>query len=159
MRSRVQGKRRELEANSSHMPFVGNREVCSQWVFGLRCPLVAISFPEVDSGDIPESQDAKMDRGVLWVEISILSLKMLDMECQIWENTSKLFQKPRFTHLLTDQPWFALPTETCSCLHVSTLFSIYKDIQLGFSFIVKTLGNKPLWLYILGNADTTDEFL
>ena len=34
----------------------------------------------------------------------------------------KIRQKPWFTHLLTDQPWFALPTETCNCLHVSTLF-------------------------------------
>ena len=23
------------------------------------------------------------------------------------------FQKPQFAHLLTEQPWFALPTETC----------------------------------------------
>ena len=34
----------------------------------------------------------------------------------------KIRQTPWFTHLLTDQPWFALPTETCNCLHVSTLF-------------------------------------
>ena len=54
------------------------------------------------------------------------------------------FQKPEFTHLLTDQPWFALPTETCNCLHVSTLFSFHKDVQLGFSLKFKTLGNGPL---------------
>ena len=49
-----------------------------------------------------------------------------------------------FAHLLIDQSWFALPTEMCSCLHVSTLFSIYKDIQLGIPLKVKTLGNGPL---------------
>ena len=26
----------------------------------------------------------------------------------------RAFQKPQVAHLLTDQPWFALPTETCS---------------------------------------------
>ena len=36
-------------------------------------------FLEVESGGGPETQDAKMVRGVHWVEISILSLKMLDI--------------------------------------------------------------------------------
>ena len=35
-------------------------------------------FPEAESGGGPENQDEKMDRGVHWVEISILLLKMFD---------------------------------------------------------------------------------
>ena len=46
---------------------------------------------ELDGG--PENQDEKIDLGVHWVEILTLSLKMLDMECQIRENTSKLLSK------------------------------------------------------------------
>ena len=47
-------------------------------------------FLGVKSGGGPENQDEKMDRGVLWLEISILSLKMLNVECRTWENASKL---------------------------------------------------------------------
>ena len=41
----------------------------------------------------PEIQDEKIDLGVHRVEILTLSLKVLDMECQIRENTSKLLSK------------------------------------------------------------------
>ena len=102
--------------------------------FGMWMTIGRSGFLGVESGGGPENQDEKMDRGYEKISDMMKYVKIV----------FTAFQKPQFAHLFIEQPWFALPTETCSCLHVSTMFSIYKDIQLGFSLKVKPLGNGPL---------------
>jgi len=47
--------------------------------FGMWMTIGRSGFLGVESGGGPENQDENMDRGVHWVEISTLSLKILDM--------------------------------------------------------------------------------
>ena len=63
---------------------------------GLWTPMIIgrSKFLGVESGGGPENHDEEMVRGVHWIEISILSLKMLDMECLpargLWKQRYKL---------------------------------------------------------------------
>ena len=70
------------------------------------------------------------------------------------------FQKPQFVHLLTEQPWFALPTETCSCLHVSTLLILNLQRYSTWIFFKSQNPRKRTTLTVYTrHADTADALI
>ena len=93
----------------------------------------------------PENQDEKIDLGVHWVEMLTLSLKVLDMECQIRENTSKLLSK-RFktfslpVHLLINLGSLFQPRGVVVCILACRSQFTKIIVSDGFSLKVKTLG-------------------